>query len=235
MAETSRKLAVLIDADNTNHNVAHALFDEIARLGEANVRRIYGDYTRSEMSGWDKKLATHALIPTHQPAYVKGKNASDITMVIDAMDLLHRGSVDGFCLVSSDSDFTRLAQRIKEEGAVVYGFGEQKTPEAFRAACTRFIYNENLMSGQNGSDMPEKRRTEPPSAALPILRGAIAELEEEDDWVSLGVLGQRISNARPDFDARTYGCASLSKLVEKTGAFDVSRDAGNRVVVRRKD
>ena len=231
----SLKLAVLIDADNTNHNVAQALFDEIARLGEANVRRIYGDYTRSEMQGWEKKLATHALIPTHQPAYVKGKNASDITMVIDAMDLLHKGNVDGFCLISSDSDFTRLAQRIKEEGAVVYGFGEQKTPEAFRAACTRFIYNENLMNGATDAGTPERRKTQAPSAAVPIIRSAMAELEGEDDWVSLGVLGQRISHARPDFDARTYGCPSLSKLVEKTGAFELSRDTGNRVVVRRMD
>ncbi len=235
MADRSLKLAVLIDADNTNHNVAKALFDEIAALGEANVRRIYGDYTRSELAGWEKKLSTHALIPTHQPAYVKGKNASDITMVIDAMDLLHKGTVDGFCLVSSDSDFTRLAQRIKEEGAVVYGFGEQKTPEAFRAACTRFIYNENLLRGDPDGEAPVQRKTQPPSAALPLIRRAMSELEGEDDWVPLGILGQRIANANPDFDARTYGCQNLSTLVRKTGAFDLNRDEGNRWTVRRKD
>ncbi|RED11142.1 NYN domain-containing protein [Pontivivens insulae] len=235
MAKDGLKLAVLIDADNTNPNVAKSLFEEVARLGEANVRRIYGDWTRDEMNGWRKQLATYALVSEQQFAYVKGKNASDILMVIDAMDLLHKGSVDGFCLVSSDSDFTRLAQRIREEGCVVYGFGERKTPEAFRTACTRFIYNENLMQGDPNGPTPGERKTQPVSAALPLIRTAMAELEGDDDWVSLGVLGQRISNTHSDFDSRTYGCANLSTLVRKTNAFDLEKDGTNGLMVRRKD
>jgi hypothetical protein len=144
MAE-NRRLAVLIDADNAPASIADGLFDEIARLGEASIRRIYGDFASGRVKGWRDVLTRHAIVPQQQFAYTTGKNASDITLVIDAMDVLHGGRVDGFCLVSSDSDFTRLASRIREEGLVVYGFGEQKTPEAFRQACTRFIYIENLI------------------------------------------------------------------------------------------
>src|SRR5690606_13165202 len=144
MASESRspRLAVLIDADNTPARIADGLFDEIVKLGDAIVRRIYGDVTSPHLKAWVELLTRHAIIPQQQFAYTEGKNASDITLVIDAMDLLHTGRFDGFCLVSSDSDFTRLASRIREQGVTVYGFGEEKTPESFRQACHRFIYTE---------------------------------------------------------------------------------------------
>src|SRR5690606_13901738 len=146
MASESRspRLAVLIDADNASARIVDGLFDEIAKLGEASVRRIYSDFSSPHSKAWTEVLTRHAIIPQQQFAYTKGKNASDITLVIDAMDLLHTGRFDGFCLVSSDSDFTRLAARIREQGVDVYGFGEQKTPESFRQACRRFVYTENL-------------------------------------------------------------------------------------------
>ena len=145
MSDDTRRLAVLIDADNASSQIADGLFEEIAKIGEASVRRIYGDFAASRMKGWSAVLSRHAIIPQQQFAYTPGKNASDIALVIDAMDLLHSGRFDGFCLVSSDSDFTRLAARIREQGTDVYGFGEQKTPESFRQACRRFIYTENLL------------------------------------------------------------------------------------------
>jgi len=143
----SPRLAVLIDADNASAKIADGLFEEIAKIGEASVRRIYGDFSNARSKGWADTLSKHAIIPQQQFAYTTGKNASDITLVIDAMDLLHSGRFDGFCLVSSDSDFTRLAARIREQGVDVFGFGEQKTPESFRQACRRFIYTENLLTG----------------------------------------------------------------------------------------
>ena len=147
----SPRLAVLIDADNTSARIADRLFEEIAKMGEASVRRIYGDFSRAAPEGWTDILAKHAIIPHQQFAYITGKNASDIALVIDAMDLLHSGRFEGFCLVSSDSDFTRLAARIREQGLDVFGFGEQKTPESFRQACRRFIYTENLLPGAHGA------------------------------------------------------------------------------------
>lgn len=166
MAGTPR-LAVLIDADNTPASIADALFDEIAKYGEASVRRIYGDFSGTGQKKWRDVLARHAINPTQQFAYTKGKNASDITLVIEAMDLLHGGRVDGFCLVSSDSDFTRLASRIREQGLVVYGFGEKKTPPAFVSACSKFIYVEvlvqaaaeiaDLAAGAAQPEAPKKR------------------------------------------------------------------------------
>ena len=145
------RLAVLIDAENASHRIAEALFTEIAALGEASARRIYGDFASAQIAGWTKVLARFAIQPRQNFANTKGKNSGDIALVIDAMDLLHSGRFDGFCLVSSDADFTRLASRIREEGVDVYGFGERKTPESFRQACTRFIYTENL-TGRAVSD-----------------------------------------------------------------------------------
>jgi hypothetical protein len=145
------RLAVLIDADNTSPKVADGLFDEVAKIGEASLRRIYGDFSKGQQAGWEKVLARHAILPQQQFAYTTGKNSTDITLVIDAMDLLHSGRFDGFCLVSSDSDFTRLAARIREQGVDVYGIGRQKTPEAFRQACTRFIFTENFVAEDPGA------------------------------------------------------------------------------------
>src|SRR5882757_7083501 len=140
-----RRYAVLIDADNTSPLIAGGLFEEVAKFGEASVRRLYGDFSGPHLKSWSEIMQKHAIDPVQQFAYTKGKNASDIMLVIDAMDLLHSKRFDGFCLVSSDSDFTRLASRLREEGADVYGFGAQKTPESFRQACRRFVYIENLL------------------------------------------------------------------------------------------
>ena len=226
----SARLAVLIDADNTSSKIADGLFEEIAKIGEASVRRIYGNFADARMKGWNDQLARHAIVPQQQFAYTTGKNASDITLVIDAMDLMHSGRFDGFCLVSSDSDFTRLASRIREQGLDVYGFGEQKTPESFRQACRRFIYTENLIGQPAGTEKDgaaEQKALQPPSKARPILTKAIQQIETEDGWVLLGTLGQHLANLASDFDPRTYGCPKLSDLVQKAGGFEIERKSGH--------
>ena len=233
----SPRLAVLIDADNASAKIADGLFEEIAKIGEASVRRIYGDFSSPHSKAWENQLAKHAIIPQQQFAYTKGKNASDITLVIDAMDLLHGGRLDGFCLVSSDSDFTRLASRIREQGVDVYGFGEQKTPESFRQACRRFIYTENLLpapaSSANASHGAAKP-LQPPSAAVPIISKIIEEMDSEDGWVLLGVVGNRLANLTSDFDSRTFGSRSLGDLVKKAGAFEVDHPKEGSMRVRIK-
>jgi uncharacterized LabA/DUF88 family protein len=239
MADENRlpRFAVLIDADNTSPRIAAGLFAEVAKFGEASVRRIYGDFSGTRLKSWADILQKYAIDPYQQFAYTTGKNASDIALVIDAMDLLHSGRFDGFCLVSSDSDFTRLASRLREQGADVYGFGEQKTPESFRQACRRFIYTENLLPDTPVSTPEEASRRkalQPPSAAVPILNQVIAEIETEDGWVGLGVVGQRLANIASDFDPRTYGYRKLSDLVRKTGAFDIEQTEGRAVRIRAK-
>ena len=243
MAEPARtpRLAVLIDADNASAQIATGLFEEIAKLGEASVRRVYGDFSGMRLKGWTEILAQHAIMPHQTFAYTTGKNASDIELVIDAMDLLHSGRLDGFCLVSSDSDFTRLAARIREDGIDVYGFGEQKTPKSFIHACGRFIYTENLLPEAPQVDEAEgpkakpTRALKPPSAAVPLLRKAIAQADDDGDgWVSLGLIGKRLTELASDFDSRTYGHAKLSELVEKCGAFEMKRDEGGGVYIRRR-
>ena len=192
MAEDTRprRFAVLIDADNTSSRIVDGLFEEIARFGEPSVRRIYGDFSSSRLKSWTEVLQKHAIDPYQQFAYTSGKNASDIALVIDAMDLLHSGRFDGFCLVSSDSDFTRLASRLREEGADVYGFGAQKTPESFRQACRRFIYTENLVP-EFGRHTRAGGRS--PRTAATQCRGALAGARHRADgnrgW--LGRLGRR--------------------------------------------
>lgn len=232
----SPRLAVLIDADNASSKIADGLFVEIAKLGEASVRRIYGDFSGTRLKGWADILAKHAIVPQQQFAYTAGKNSSDIALVIDAMDLLHAGRFDGFCLVSSDSDFTRLAARIREHGVDVFGFGEQKTPESFRQACRRFFYTENLPRETPALQgvAPTATSLQAPTAIVPILKKLISEMESDDGWVSLGVVGQRLGNIRPDFDSRTYGCPKLSDLVRKTGAFDIDRAEGRNPRIRLK-
>lgn len=230
----SPRLAVLIDADNTSAKIADRLFEEIAQLGEASVRRIYGDFTRAGLRGWTDILAKHAIIAHQQFAYVTGKNASDIALVIDAMDLMHSGRFDGFCLVSSDSDFTRLAARIREQGLDVFGFGERKTPESFRQACRRFIYTENLLVGVPAAQAEVPVKVQTPGDAVPLLKTAIAQMDSEDGWVGLGALGTRLANLAPDFDPRSYGVAKLSDLVRKSGAFDLEQTEGRRVRVKLK-
>lgn len=228
---------MLIDADNTSPQIAGGLFEEVAKFGEASVRRIYGDFSSPQLKSWSDILQKYAIDPYQQFAYTKGKNASDIALVIDAMDLLHSGRFDGFCLVSSDSDFTRLASRLREQGADVYGFGAQKTPESFRQACRRFIYTENLVqaasSGSSGVAAKPKA-LHPPTAAIPILQKAISQIETEDGWVLLGTVGDQISNLFSDFDSRTYGASKLSDLVRKTDAFELEKLAGSNMRMRAK-
>jgi len=231
----SPRLAVLIDADNASARIADGLFEEIAKIGEASVRRIYGDFSSRRSKSWTDVLAKHAIIPHQQFAYTTGKNASDITLVIDAMDLLHRGRFDGFCLVSSDSDFTRLAARIREEGVDVFGFGEQKTPESFRQACRRFIYTENLL--------PDTKATRTKSAGKPlqslahakrILTKVISEMESDDGWVTLRHVGSQLANLASDFDPRTYGFVKLSDLVRKIDTLEFAQAETGHLRVRIK-
>ncbi|PIT01400.1 Maebl [Bradyrhizobium nitroreducens] len=232
----SPRLAVLIDADNASAKIADGLFEEIAKIGEASVRRIYGDFSNARSRGWADILSKHAIIPQQQFAYTTGKNASDITLVIDAMDLLHSGRFDGFCLVSSDSDFTRLAARIREQGIDVFGFGEQKTPESFRQACRRFVYTENLLAGttttQGAASGPAP--LQPLDAATPIIKKVITQMESEDGWVALGEVGRQLANLASDFDPRTFGFRKLSDLVRKTNSFEIDESKGRSMRIRVK-
>ena len=233
------RLAVLIDAENASARIAEALFTEIATLGEASARRIYGDFASAQIIGWTKVLARLAIQPQQNFANTKGKNSGDIALVIDAMDLLHSGRFDGFCLVSSDADFTRLASRIREEGVDVFGFGEQKTPESFRQACTRFIYTENLSAPPAADPAPPAGGRKAEAAATPapgkrkpveaarLIGAVLADMDEDGDgWVSIGGIGSRLRNAYPDFDQRSYGFAKLSDLIRATGRFELQTGAG---------
>ncbi|NDR55518.1 NYN domain-containing protein [Aliiruegeria sabulilitoris] len=239
MPEQRPLLAILIDADNTSPQNAKAIFDEIAAYGEASVRRVYGDFSSPQMKGWSKVQAEYGLVPFHQPANTVGKNASDIALVIDAMDLLHTGRFDGFVLVSSDSDFTRLASRIREQGLDVYGIGRQKTPQAFRQACKRFIFVENLSGSE--PDATEKTPRSTPAKSHPLAEArdlilkAMDGIDQDDDWYTLGQLGQFMTAANPDFDTRTYGKKKLSELIEAIKIFETRRSPSNQLQVRRLD
>lgn len=246
-ADPLPRLAVLIDAENVSPRIAQRLLEEIATFGEASVRRIYGDFSQERLKGWAQILADHAIIPQQNFALTLAKNGSDIALVIDAMDLLHSGRFAGFCLVSSDSDFTRLAARIREQGLDVFGFGEAKTPKSFRQACKRFVFTENLLpqsqpatpivntkpvAGLTVTSIPAPRK---PSQATAMIRRAIAQLEDEEGWVHLGGLGSRLLAMDPEFDPRTYGCTKLTTLIEQAGGFEVRRGGGAAVHVREKD
>jgi hypothetical protein len=220
------------------------MFDEIASLGEASIRRIYGDFAGGGPQGWTKdKLANLAIVPHQQFANTTGKNASDIALVIDAMDILHSGRFDGFVLISSDSDFTRLASRIREQGLDVYGMGMRKTPAAFVKACKRFIYVENLVSSGTPKKLPEKTvRSEdagekPAEAEDPtkLVVRAMDAIAQDDEWYSLSQIGQYIVAANPDFDTRTYGKRKLSDLVADLKLFEMKKGPGNQNLVRRID
>lgn len=246
-ADPLPRLAVLIDAENVSPRIAGRLLEEIATLGEASVRRIYGDFSTEQLKGWAQILADHAIIPQQNFALTVGKNGSDIALVIDAMDLLHSGRFDGFCIVSSDCDFTRLAARIREHGLDVFGFGEAKTPKSFRQACKRFVLTENLLSKPQpattivsskavpGSASTTSAAPRKPSEATALIRRAIAQLEDEEGWVHLGGLGSRLLAMDPEFDPRTYGCTKLTTLIEQAGGFHVRRGGGMAVQVRQKD
>jgi uncharacterized LabA/DUF88 family protein len=224
----NQKLAVLIDADNAQASVIQELLAEVSRYGTATLKRAYGDWTTENLKGWKAVLHKLAIQPIQQFSYTTGKNSTDASLIIDAMDVLHTGSVDGFCLVSSDSDFTRLATRIREAGLVVYGFGERKTPEPFVAACDKFIYTEILRA----ENVPEKDTEKAPIVAIP---GAVADVRKlqpmviasidanarDDGWASLGGVGSYISKMEPSFDARNYGFKKLSELVRSLKYLEV--------------
>ncbi len=242
------RLAVLIDADNVPAGYAEAIFEEIAALGEASVRRIYGDWSAARLGAWARKVAALGLVADQQFSNTRGKNASDIGLVIAAMDFLHSGLFDGFVLVSSDSDFTRLAARIREQGLDVYGIGEKKTPEAFRMACKRFIYVENLGAEEPVREVPRPDRAghapeqqaesaprgakESPAKAIPLIIAAMRAIDPEGEWYSLGQIGQYITQGAPDFDTRTYGAAKLSDLVRKISRFEVKPGPGGQLLAR---
>jgi hypothetical protein len=234
-------LAVLIDADNTPARLAGEIFAEIAGLGEAAVRRVYGDFTSSQMVGWTKVQAEHGLVPHHSPAHTVGKNSSDISLVIDAMDLLLSGRFGGFVLVSSDSDFTRLASRVREQGLDVYGIGQKQTPESFRKACKRFIYLENLApAAAEPGPVPSKPAKVAPAPAVSdrvrtLIRRALDGIDPEGGFVGLGALGQHLMRADPDFDPRSFGHKKLSDLIRTIPGIEVRTENGNQLSVRRRD
>ena len=245
--EQQQNLAVLIDADNVSHSLVEPLFAEIAKYGVASVKRIYGDWTSQRLAGWKQVLLSHAIQPIQQFGYTRGKNATDTAMIIDAMDLLYSNRFQGFCLVSSDSDFTRLASRLRESGMTVYGFGEEKTPESFVSACDKFIYLEILQSeadkakaggkAAESSSGPDVSRNE---KLRQMLLQALDAVADEDGWAQLGTVGQQISNQHPQFDPRNYGHSKLGELVRAADVFEiderpVSGDPHQKIIyVRRK-
>jgi hypothetical protein len=232
MGNSARKLAVLIDAENTSEKIARALFEEIARLGEPSIRRIYGDFSGTRHKGWTEILHSYGIIPQQQFPQALGKNASDISLVIDAMDLLHTRRLDGFCIVSSDSDFTRLAARIREQGLAVYGFGSRTTPESFRQACHGFSYIQPLRP----AEAPTKPAPPPavparnPQEAVPLLLKALQQLKDAEGWTSMSSMGKHLRGVKPDFP-RTYGYGKLSTLVRGTNRFELDQ-ANSRLRLR---
>ena len=254
--ERSKRLAVLIDADNAQPAVIEGLLEEVARFGEATVRRIYGDFTSPGSASWKKFLNRHSIKPVQQFAYTTGKNATDSTMIIDAMDLLYTRRFDGFCLVTSDSDFTGLAVRLREEGVLVYGFGEQKTPEAFRNACHKFIFTEVLREhapspepaavsagNQPAAVSEQKAEVQGVEHARPpfpekFLMEALDRSVDDAGWSHLGTFGSYLQKVQPDFDSRMYGFKKLSDLVRgRSDLFEVEerdvQNGNNRVLYVR--
>lgn len=230
MPDRPKRLAVLIDGENMPAKFADAIFDEIARFGEASIRRLYGDLEQGGVRPWMEKLSPLAIAPFHQPKNTVGKNASDIALVIDAMDILHGGRHDGFVLVSSDSDFTKLAQRIREQGFDVIGVGEKKTPESFRVACKQFVTVENLAPEAEPKAKPESKQTL--RRATQMMFSVMERADEE--WVGLGWLGQQLTQRYPDFDTREFGFKRLSELVRALDELEV-RTNGNQPMVRLKE
>lgn len=239
MGDSVVKLAVLIDADNAQAATVGLLLAEVAKYGTASVKRAYGDWTETNLKGWKDELLRQSIQPMQQFAYTQGKNATDSAMIIDAMDLLYTRRFGGFCIVSSDSDFTRLAQRIRESGLVVYGFGERKTPKPFVAACDKFIYSENLavdsaaaagVTPLRGPEvLPLRVRTGSESdgaglaGAARQLRAAVRAVTEDDGWSSLANVGSLVLKQHPDFDPRTHGYVKLSELIDATAMFEMVR------------
>jgi uncharacterized LabA/DUF88 family protein len=235
MASTvNDNLAVLIDADNAQASIIHELLAEVSRYGTASVKRAYGDWTTTHLKKWKDHLHEFAIQPIQQFSYTTGKNSTDSALIIDAMDLLHAGGLNGFCLVSSDSDFTRLATRIRESGLVVYGFGERKTPKPFVAACDKFIYSDILKPEKSG-DAKAKPKAEP---LKPMITDAINGAAHDDGWANLGAVGSALQKISPSFDPRNYGCQKLGELVRKQKYLNVkdvsSGSGGGHILIRLK-
>lgn len=222
MPTNPNRFAVLIDADNVPYSNVKGMMEEIAKYGTPTTKRIYADWTRPNASGWKAVLLEHAIIPVQQYSYTFGKNSSDSALIIDAMDLLYQGNVDGFCLVSSDSDFTRLAVRLRESGKIVIGMGEKKTPSSLIAACDRFIFIEVLDGATKKAKTAKKGQTEKPTEKthkldediLSIIQDTIDDLSDDDGWAFLGDVGNMIVRKRPEFDPRNYGFAKLTPLLK---------------------
>ncbi|HLF44811.1 MAG TPA: NYN domain-containing protein [Chitinophagaceae bacterium] len=241
------RLAVLIDADNVPSRLISGILEEIAKYGVPTFKRIYADWTKPHVTGWKAVLLDHAITPIQQYSYTTGKNSSDSALIIDAMDILYTGRVDGFCVVSSDSDFTRLATRLREAGMKVFGMGEQKTPPAFRAACDKFIYIEILEQSEPGvkqiklSDLRKKDKiiSKADKNLVSLIASSINDITDENGWAFLGDLGNLLLKKRPDFDPRNYGFAKLLPLIKSLGNFEIDeRESGRKniklVYVRAK-
>ncbi len=247
MAEEPQ-IAVLIDADNAPASKIDAILSEVATLGVANVRRAYGDWTNPTIGPWARQLQEYAIAPVQQFAYTKGKNASDIAMVIDAMDILHAGNADGFAIVSSDADFTPLVMRLRQSGAKVLGFGQAKTPDAFVNACTTFVYLERIGGeaddvGSNGGDGKPVTKSSSSrmsgakmrgnSRLVQMLRAAVDADADDHGWATLSAVGKQVRN-QSSFEPRNYGYAKLISLLEAIDLFEIDRSTPN-IQLRRKD
>lgn len=255
--EPTLRLAVLIDADNAQAAVIENLFAEIARYGEATVKRIYGDFTTTASASWKKVLQKYAIKPIQQYAFTTGKNSTDSALIIDAMDLMYTKKFNGFCLITSDSDFTGLATRIREEGLLVYGFGEQKTPEAFRNACHKFLFTEvfrpvahhlpettDTVISETTDPIPNseplKAPSEPTKLKFPtkLVIDALEQSGDDSGWSNLGTFGSYLTKLLPEFDSRNYGFKKLSELVKsKSDLFETEekdRSGSKQLYVRAK-
>ena len=241
--QNQAKLAVLIDADNTQPAIIEGLLDEVAKYGVASVKRIYGDWTSVNLRSWKDRLLEYAIQPIQQFSYTSGKNATDSAMIIDAMDLLYGGNLDGFCIVSSDSDFTRLAARLRESGLVVLGFGEKKTPRAFVSVCDKFIYTEILRGDQDEEEsktaVKRKKEFKLDRKLYKLLVDAVDDLADESGWAYLGGVGQKINNRSSEFDPRNYGFKKLGDLFRALSHFETEErpqehGTGRQVYIRWK-
>lgn len=228
MEERERKLALLIDSDNVSAKYLNGIFDELAQYGIITYRRIYGDFTTQANARWSDRLLEKSIIPIQQFSNTTGKNATDSALIIDAMDLLYNSNVDGFCIVSSDSDFTRLASRLRESGKIVIGMGEKKTPDSFRAACTVFTELENLLENENASSGTDKEAIEKDIINI------ITQNDNKGKLTGSGEIGSKLQNKYPDFDIRTFGYSQLSKFLEDMDAIEVLKE-NNAITVRLKD
>lgn len=221
MIKKDDRFAVLIDAENVPYSNISGILREITKYGTPTVKRIYGDFTKQTSSGWKSHLLEHAITPVQQYSYTTGKNSSDSTLIIDAMDLLYEGNVNAFCIVSSDSDYTRLAIRLRESSKRVFGIGEHKTPNAFKASCDKFIYIENIdvIAPDTIDSSDSKSKISQP--ILKLIKESVNDLADDNGYVFMGDLGNLIIKKQPDFDPRTYGFHQLTSLVKSLDGFEI--------------